>query len=56
MNTSVWKSGPVRSLAYFWKDRDWDRSINILDCQKTGLDRLRPAFFGLDQFFDQSKS
>ena len=38
--TSVWKSGPVRFLAYFWKDRDWDRSIDTLECQKTRLDRF----------------
>ena len=41
---SAWKSGPVRSLAYFWKDRDRDRSINILRPSKTGLDRLKPIF------------
>ena len=27
---SVWKSGPVWSLAYFWKDRDQDQSGPVL--------------------------
>ena len=46
---SVWKSGPVRSLAYFLKDRDQDRSINILEPPKTGLDRVSGLFRSEDQ-------
>ena len=48
---SAWKSGPVQSFAYFWKDQDQDWSINIPEPQKTRLDRLRLVFFGLDQSF-----
>ncbi len=40
-----------QSFAYFWQDRDWDWSINIPDPPKTGLDRFRPVFFGLDRSF-----
>ncbi len=46
---SVWKSGPVQSLAYFWKDRDQDQSINILEPPKTGLDRFSSLFQSEDQ-------
>ncbi len=39
--TSALRSSLVQSLAYFWRDQDRDRSINILQSQKTRLDRFR---------------
>ena len=37
-------------------NRNRNRSMNILEPQKTGLDRCRPVFLGLDRFLDRSQS
>jgi len=42
MGISAWKSSPVWSLVYFWKDRDRDQSTFIQDLKKTGPDCKRP--------------
>ena len=47
-STSVRKSGPVRSFTPWVMDRDWDRSTKVLIPQKTGPDRSRPLFSGLE--------
>ena len=46
--TSVRKSGPVRYFTPWVMDRDRDRSTKVLIPQKTGLDRSRPLFSGLE--------
>jgi hypothetical protein len=45
---SVRKSGPVRSFTPWAMDRDRDRSTKVLIPQKTGPDRSRPLFSGLE--------
>ncbi len=46
---SALRSSPVWFFVYFWEDQDQDRSINIPEPQKTGLDHFRPVFFSLYQ-------
>ncbi|KAF8175341.1 hypothetical protein BJ912DRAFT_1075322 [Pholiota molesta] len=53
--TSVCRSGPVRSFAHIWQDRDRDRSRAVSRLQKTDKNRHRPVYIGLWRFSNRQK-